>query len=90
MANDIFNIIANNAMNERLDRILRHDKQYADIQSRMNEVSEMFDRLELTEEERQTIDQLISVYNENSAYYAIIAYKQGFKDSMSLHWQCIY
>lgn len=90
MANDIFNIIAQNAMNERLDRILRHDKQYADIQSRMNEVSEMFDRLELTEEERQTIDQLISVYNENNAFYAMMAYKQGFKDSMSLHWQCIY
>lgn len=84
MNRNIFDIITENSINERLDDILLHNEEYIKIQNKIGEQSEQFDKLEISSEQRQIIDSLISSHYESGAFYSKAAYKQGFKDCASL------
>lgn len=76
----IMDIITEHAMNERLDAILAQDKVFVGLQEKIDHLIEEFNRLNLTDEQRTIVDDMISAYAESGAYYSAAAYKQGFKD----------
>ncbi len=80
----ILDIIAEHAVNERLDAILFHDPDFQRLERRIGKEMEAFSRLGLSKKERQTVDRLITAHTENGAYYSAAAYLQGFKDCASL------
>ena len=80
----ILDIITEHAVNERLDAILFRDQKFLSLQKKMDERTEVFDKLDLSKEVQQVVDQLISTHTESSAYYSAAAYRYGFKDCVSL------
>ena len=77
---NIFEILIDNAINERLDEILLQDKEYQEIQDKINNLSEQLYKLELPDDQLLIVDRLISSYTEIGCYYGKITYQQGFKD----------
>lgn len=73
-------IITEHATNERLDEILAQDKAFAELQGKIDRLIEELNVLNLTDEQRKTVDDMVSAYTESGAYYSAAAYKQGFKD----------
>lgn len=84
MRKNIFDIITEYFVNEGMDSIVLKDKEYLRIQKRINEQTEQINKMNLTKDERTIIERLICTHTERGAYYGRIAYKQGFKDCVSL------
>lgn len=80
MNKNIFEILTENVVNERMDKILLRDKEYQKVQKKINRFTEEFDKLGLPKEQRLIVDRLISSYTESGCCYRRIAYKQGIKD----------
>lgn len=80
MDKNIFGVLTENAVNERLDDILLQDKEYQRIQNKISNLSEQLDQLDIPKEQLLIIDKLISSHTESGCYYGRITYQQGFKD----------
>lgn len=80
----IFDIITDCSINERMDSILLHNEEYLKIQDKINKHNEIFDKLNLSKDERLIIDKLICSHAEIGAFYGKMTYKQGFRDCVSL------
>ena len=76
----ILDIITEHAANERLDALLRDDKEFIKLQGKIEEASCELDRLGLTREQRSAVDGMVSAYTASAAYYSLAAYRQGFRD----------
>lgn len=81
---NILDIIAEHAVNERLDAILFRDPEFQRLERKIGKEMEAFSRLGLSKKERQTVDRLLSAHAEDATYYSGAAYLQGFKDCASL------
>ncbi|MBP3477338.1 MAG: hypothetical protein J6K48_13650 [Lachnospiraceae bacterium] len=81
---DIFEIIIENSVNERMDNILLENEEYIKIQNKIDEQIERFNELDLDREQRLVVDRLVSFYTESGALYGRMTYKQGFMDCVSL------
>ena len=81
---NILDIIAEHAVNERLDAILFRDPEFQRLERKSGKEMEAFSRLGLSKKERQTVDRLLSAHAEDATYYSGAAYLQGFKDCASL------
>lgn len=84
MENEFFNILTENALNERFDKIILNDKRYIALQNKISNMVDEYEKLNLTKEERRIIDKFIDVHSEISSYFGNAAYQQGFKDCASL------
>ena len=84
MERNIFEILTENAINERLDNILLHDEGYRKVQKKIDRLIEEFDKLELPKEQRLIINRLIAFYTESGCCYGRITYQQGIKDCVFL------
>lgn len=84
MKEDIFNVITDCAVNERMDDVLIQNKEYMQIQDKIEKEMQQFDKLNLTKEDSLIVDRLISFHTESGALYGRMTYKQGFKDCISL------
>ena len=84
MRKSIFDIITECSINERMDSDLLQNDEYMKIQNKISEQAVQFDKLGLSNEQRLVIDRLISSHTESGAVYGKMAYKQGFKDCVSL------
>lgn len=80
----VLDIIAEHAVNERLNVLLFRDPDFQKFERKIGKEMEAFSRLSLSKKERQTVDRLICAHTENGAYYSAAAYLQGFKDCASL------
>lgn len=80
----VLDIIAEYAVNERLDVLMFRDPEFQGLEKRIGEAVEAFDRLDLSKKERRTVDRLLSAHTESAAYYSTAAYRQGFRDCASL------
>lgn len=84
MGKSIFDVITEYATNEGLGDILQQDEEYKQIMQNIDSLTDKFDALGLSEEQRLLMDRLISAYNENGAYYGRLTYQQGFRDCAAL------
>lgn len=80
----VLDIIAEYAVNERLDAILFRDTEFQKLERKIGKQMDAFSRLSLTKKERRTVDRLVSAHTESAAYYSGAAYQQGFKDCAAL------
>ena len=81
---DIFEIITEYSVNERMDNILLQNEEYREIQNKIEKQIEQFNELNLNSEQRLVVDRLISIHIESGALYGRMTYKQGFRDCISL------
>lgn len=81
---DIFEIITEYSVNERMDNILLQNEEYREIQNKIEKQIEQFNELNLNSEQRLVVDRLISIHIESGALYGRMTYKQGFRDCVSL------
>jgi len=85
MENNFFNeVVTENALNERFDKILLQDAEYIALQKKIDVASDNFDALNLSKEYKQVIDSLIAAYTQLGAYFGKATYKQGFRDCANL------
>ena len=80
MEKNIFEILTENAINERLDDTILHDDAYQKIKKKIDHLMEQFDKLNLTKEHRLIIDRLISAHIECGSCYGRVTYQQGVRD----------
>lgn len=79
MDKNIFEVLIDNAVNERLDNILLQDSEYQQVQSKISNLAEQLNQLELPKEQKLIVDQLISLHTECGCCYGKMAYQQGFR-----------
>lgn len=85
MKNNFFDeVLTENALNERFDKILLNDTQYIRLQQEINKIAEDYDLLNLPKEQKCLIDKLIVAYTNLGTYFGKATYKQGFKDCANL------
>lgn len=84
MEKDIFKIFMENRIDEKLDRILLHDKEYRKIQGRIKDSMEEFNGLGLSGEQWLVVDKLLSLHTESGCCYGRTAYQQGVRDCAAL------
>lgn len=80
MEKNIFDVITEYSVNEGMDDALLQNEKYIEIQNRISEQTEQFDKLNLTKEQRFIIDRLISFHVECGAFYGQMTYRKGFRD----------
>ena len=80
MDKNVFEILMDNAVNDRLDNILLQDSEYQQVQNKISNLTKQLDKLELTKEQKIIVDRLISSHNESGCCYGRMAYQQGFRD----------
>ena len=84
MKKNIFDIITEYAVNERLDNVLLQNAEYIKIQNKIEEQRAQFDKLNLSKEECLIVDRLLSAYTESGAIYGKMTYRQGIQDCVEL------
>lgn len=80
MEDSILEMITEYATNERLDDIILEDGRYADIQVEIDRLAEELDGLDLTQEQKRVVDDLIAANIASGCCCTRMAYQQGFKD----------
>ena len=81
---NIFDVITESSINERLDSTILQNEEYIKIQKKISENSSQLDKLNLTKEQLLVIDRLVCSHAESGAFYGKMTYKQGVKDCVSL------
>lgn len=81
---NLFEVITDYAVNERLSEVLLGNKQYQDIQRQIDDQIEMFDGLNLDKGQRLIIDRLVSLHTESGALYGRMTYQMGCRDCVAL------
>lgn len=84
MDKEILDILAEVLLDERLDGIMKQDQSYMEQQKKINEQGVKFEEMAIAEEQRTIAEKLISLHIASIDFYAQNAYKQGFKDCLSL------
>ena len=84
MEKSLFDVVVDCSVNERMDSQLLQDKEYIRIQDKIAKQREQFNKLNLTKEQCQIVDRLLSAHTESGAVYGKMAYKQGFRDCAAL------
>ena len=84
MDKNVFDIIVEQFVKERLDDIMMQDSEYVKLQDEIWEEKEKCNQQDLSESQRQMWEKLISLHIKIIELYCKKAYGQGFKDCVSL------
>jgi len=84
MDKNIFEVITGCGVNEAVNNILFKNEEYQKIQAEIDGLTDEFDKINLSKEQRLTVDRIISAYNANGALYGRMTYQQGMRDCASL------
>lgn len=87
MDRDVFEILADNAVNDRMDDILLESEEYSQIQTKLCGLSGRLNSFGFSEEQRSFIDELVCAHTESGCCYGKAAYRQGFRDCAALLWE---
>ncbi len=79
MKQEMLDVLVNERM-EALEDIVNADEEYRTVRKEQMEASENLERMGLSRDQREMIDDLISRVNQSGAAYGKLAFKQGFKD----------
>lgn len=75
--NGLLEIIAAHRTGDALNEIMAQDKDYQEALARQQVAFDRLDELELTREQRSTINQAITANNHFGAVYGAVAYRFG-------------
>lgn len=84
MGKSIFEILTENATNERLSEMLLWDAEYQRTQRKFDKLMEELEATGLSKQQRLTLDRMISAQNEIGSRYGRLTYCQGCRDCASL------
>lgn len=84
MSNNIFDILVKYCANERNDAMTLKSAGYQKLQNEGQKVNQDFKQLDITEEQRDIIDNMMAEQNAILTYFSEINYRQGFLDCISL------
>lgn len=84
MRKSIFEVITEYGMDEGVNDMLMGNEEYGKIREKEELLAKEFDSFELTEEQRLTVDRIISSCNESGALCGKMTYQQGFRDCAAL------
>lgn len=84
MEKNIFEAITEYAVNEGINCIIQQNDEYKQIQKKIDDLTNEFDKLGLPKEQRLIVDRLLTSYNESGAFYGKMTYQQGFRDCAAL------
>lgn len=83
MEEHLLDIIIQNS-NERWDQMLSKDADYVRIGEEMSKKFAKLNKRKLTKKQSKAVDELLTIYNEETAQCCRLIYKQGFIDCISL------
>lgn len=81
---NIFEVLTDYSVNERMNKVLLENEQYQEVQGKIDDQIELFNRLNLNKEQRRVVDGLVSLHTESGALYGRLTYQQGCKDCVTL------
>ncbi len=81
---EIINLLTENAMSERLDKLILHNTKYIEISEKVHSLLEELEKIDSSKSVQSTIDRYDSAVHEESALYAYFTYQQGLKDMFNL------
>ena len=84
MRKSIFEVITEYGMDEGVNDMLMKNEEYGKIKEKEERLAREVDGFGLTEEQRLTLDRLISSCNESGALYGKMTYQQGVRDCAAL------
>lgn len=84
MEENILTVVSKLMTGERFDRIVSGEKEYREKDKEMEELSKQIREYDLTKEQRQAVDRLLSAGNACCARYGELAYEQGAKDVVAI------
>lgn len=84
MEESFFDILTDNALNERFDKIILQDENYKQLQEQIESLSNEYDALALSDEQRLIISKLLAAHTAIGTYFGYATYQQGFKDCANL------
>lgn len=83
MKQEILDILMSERM-EALEDIASGDEEYQAVRKEQMEAFKKLEQMGLTDDQREVMDDIISIVNRNGAIYGKIAFKQGLKDGARL------
>ena len=84
MEESFLDVVTDNALNERFDKIILQNEKYNQLQEKIEGLSGEYDSLALQDEQKLVINKLIAAHTEIGTCFAYAAYRQGFKDCANL------
>ena len=81
MKEKILDLLAD-ARLEQLDEEINSDEEYQSVRKEQMRLQEQFETLELTEEQRSIVHDLLTKANQCGAIYGKSVYKQGIMDGL--------
>lgn len=82
---ELLGIIAQHRTVKDLDDILKEDQDYQEALAQQQEFFDLLDKLGLTVEQKNVVDQVITANNHCGAVYGAAAYSFGMEDGVRLH-----
>lgn len=84
MEKGVLDILVEHFLDEKLESAMKQDEKFMELSKRICEEGDKFESLGMDEEKRDAANRLISLHVDSIDFYAKTAYKQGFRDCMSL------
>ena len=81
---EMINLLTENALNERLDKLILQNTKYIEIREKVHSLLDELERIDSSKSVQSTIDRYDSAVHEESALYAYFTYQQGLKDMFNL------
>lgn len=81
---DVFEIIVEQFVSERLDDIMLQDSEFVKLQDVIWKEKEKYNQLDISESQHQMLEDLISLHIKVIELYSKKAYGQGLMDCVSL------
>ncbi len=84
MEKNVFEMIAEYFINERLGDILMRDEEYVKLQKEMGERMEQLEMSGMDEGQYHSVEELLLLHIRSIDFYAKKAYEYGFRDCISV------
>ena len=84
MDESILDRIVLHAMEDKIEDRLLADERYVEYRDRMAHIEKELKTQQFNSEQKKSIDKLLTTYNECSAYYGEVCYRQGIYDCVEL------
>lgn len=84
MEKGVADILVEHFLDEKLESIIEQDEKFMELRKRICEEGDKLESMGMDEEKRQVVNNLISLHVASIDFYAKTAYKQGFKDCLTL------
>lgn len=81
---ELLGIIAQHRTVKALDDILKEDQDYQEALAQQQDFFDCLDKLGLTAEQKNVVDQVITANNHVGAVYGAVAYRFGMEDGIRL------